>query len=1148
MFPHFRALPKITKEDKQKIYTMVQETLKGETIEETIENINDFIDKINPNYEGDTFVNESDVSKLFVDLNENNFNDLAKSDLSEMYYMLYDVILSAKPTAEVLVLREELGLLKELKLHYVNSSEDSKKAKQNRIIEIYKTMILQEDNIKQIMTPLDHEHIKNDATNIAPPPPPTSLSTFELIQDIMTKYSFLAGLAGVGQEANAFSDYAMGLLADIYYEGVNLGKRGHFDTKVGLTKFDSLDSLEISDVEIHQYVASYNKREPNAKKHITFETVKRLYSKIPITNSLSAIMNAFVDIAKDPYITNVNWEMMSTNVGNMLLRAGVHPFVTMAFMAQPIIREYLDFTSSYESKTKDNQVSNTKDAFRLDKVRRKIISENNAILLGSYKDGGSHRISYIEIFDAMRSKGLWGITQDGEIKKDAFGEKLVNKIVQERNLNELNSSDLFELEKAERSIRSIFDGWFSESFPEAGKTVLDHQLGVIREQIFNPTEEFQRQIFKDFLRFTGWAKKVNTSVKASLHAVNGYGKNPTSALIAYNKVKNTEHHGVINYKSKMKFADGSNKLLGHHFDHLIKSIKVLRANPVLFPEASRYVQSTYNQISIFLEGVSLENEELGDKLDETFMTYVMSDFAPLQITAEQKQQLVETFPKEFGEFRAQHRDKYFILDQLQNIVRNQKAFVGISNKSSDASYTDKMKASFEELLENYPETALKLIQYSFITSGFYSHTLSYHQFIPESFFFKNDFNGHLRNFTAKYKEGVDSNFIENFFLSNVSDNKIVPMVNSGRIKENKTPLGTLQEYQINIGKDGVTPPHYIKTRVSLGDGESRMRILRHVGFNDYTTNPKKPVIKPVYTEFIENKGGVYRLADLKQELAPGINLSFVNSNELDLPKNTLVSSKPEAIAMIRAQYNGSYLTPEILNKLENDKTFKDKTFDKLLNNEVEDQRYLKSNVQSTDTLNIYSTDKNGFNALSNMAKRPFKMNIFGNNIEFNSVEQYYQYSKWDFVEDELGHNEKVTEDILESDNVYDIKKYGRLYKGFKSKEWNQESSRIMKEGIIESFKQNPEALELLLSTGDTNLTHNGQVKPDKWTKEFPKILMEVRDIFKNNKIESINQTIPQNITFKAVENYMIAQHGVFAEEVWDSMTSQQKEQIYKNCI
>jgi hypothetical protein len=48
----------------------------------------------------------------------------------------------------------------------------------------------------------------------------------------------------------------------------------------------------------------------------------------------------------------------------------------------------------------------------------------------------------------------------------------------------------------------------------------------------------------------------------------------------------------------------------------------------------------------------------------------------------------------------------------------------------------------------------------------------------------------------------------------------------------------------------------------------------------------------------------------------------------------------------------------------------------------------------------------------------------------------------------------------------------------------------MKQLLKESFEQNPQALQRLLGTGNSILTHiqdNG-----KWGKEFPRLLMEVR--------------------------------------------------------
>ena len=58
----------------------------------------------------------------------------------------------------------------------------------------------------------------------------------------------------------------------------------------------------------------------------------------------------------------------------------------------------------------------------------------------------------------------------------------------------------------------------------------------------------------------------------------------------------------------------------------------------------------------------------------------------------------------------------------------------------------------------------------------------------------------------------------------------------------------------------------------------------------------------------------------------------------------------------------------------------------------------------------------------------------------------------------------------------------------------------MKELLLESFIQNPKALELLLATGNAELTHTQD--NTKWGRIFPKLLMEVRSELSNSQPET----------------------------------------------
>ena len=173
---------------------------------------------------------------------------------------------------------------------------------------------------------------------------------------------------------------------------------------------------------------------------------------------------------------------------------------------------------------------------------------------------------------------------------------------------------------------------------------------------------------------------------------------------------------------------------------------------------------------------------------------------------------------------------------------------------------------------------------------------------------------------------------------------------------------------------------------------------------------------------------------------------------------------------------------------------------------------------TSDTkINIYAgTNENA--DLSNFADRPFVIdksllnelgidessNIFINR-DFNTVEGAFQGMKLAFVND--------PNDINDADNkLYKLqyatgsmaRNIGRNIKNLDTQAWNANSSKIMKALIKASFSQNPDAAQRLIDTGDATLTHTQD--ESKWSTEFPRILMEVREELKKEKgIESTEQ-------------------------------------------
>lgn len=190
---------------------------------------------------------------------------------------------------------------------------------------------------------------------------------------------------------------------------------------------------------------------------------------------------------------------------------------------------------------------------------------------------------------------------------------------------------------------------------------------------------------------------------------------------------------------------------------------------------------------------------------------------------------------------------------------------------------------------------------------------------------------------------------------------------------------------------------------------------------------------------------------------------------------------------------------------------------------------------SLPKINIYAST--GENAdLSNFAIRPFKFQvqpivsaIYGEK-SFDSVEQAFQWHKGLFAEApaQFGGSGSKTVQIMrqikETKNGAEIEKLGQKYVLVKSRQWDSFSSVLMKDLIKSSFEQNPDALAKLLATGNATLTHIGTEKPNKWTTEFPKLLMEVRQELRNSQSQTIKMSAEVTNLWNSYKDRILAKN------------------------
>lgn len=155
-------------------------------------------------------------------------------------------------------------------------------------------------------------------------------------------------------------------------------------------------------------------------------------------------------------------------------------------------------------------------------------------------------------------------------------------------------------------------------------------------------------------------------------------------------------------------------------------------------------------------------------------------------------------------------------------------------------------------------------------------------------------------------------------------------------------------------------------------------------------------------------------------------------------------------------------------------------------------------AQISNTVNIYAGT--GENAdLSNFAIRPFTHHFNDGSVkDFQSVEQAFQYIKASEFADTRSNDgntrpsgKSIQAEIMDTTTGSQLRSLGRQIKNLNVQAWDRSSSFVMKQLLKESFEQNPQALQILLSTGNATLTHVQD--NSKWGKEFPKLLMEVRE-------------------------------------------------------
>lgn len=647
-------------------------------------------------------------------------------------------------------------------------STEGEEGVQNDLIEVYKSVLTNPEVYNEVMKSIDNDFIKDEINSLKSDESDSFMSSMNPRDDIKLRYSFLGGKAGVGMEANAMTDiWRTGTLKVNSLLGF---KWGNYNKASQSIELDMQYSETLPEEDMAYYSESLGKNE----KHKS--NIRRTLSKIKISDTLGTILNAFVDIAKDPYITKGNWVTSTTNVGNFMVRMGVHPLYVINFLSNPIISRYIQYQQDNEGLF-DNDSG---DMFNKFKVF--IISEylndpkkgGNSLFGSIYSDEYSNIVRDADIEKLVALKDKEGVIKYTKQKKDTDA-RILKKITKEEYDKFLTIADDYHNQIFNPKKLNIFN-----------RTDIQHgefktDLKYFREQVAakEPNLNFAVTLLNEFRTLQQASKGLKTIVDFGKLDVNGIGKDPNGIFQLeglLNEIENNTIEDVNDSEEENTISSFiitgfdsklDNTILSKYYNNLLKVKNILQNNPDMFPLSLESVRNISDGIVNRLGKMYSAKDKLYDTLSKEFKTYIYNDV--LDISDEERKEIYANLHKEAKAFRDSNKDKYFILDKL-TITGNS---IKLKNSEKSEEFERMFTNSWSDLFEDNPKLAEDLVKYSFLSSGFQMNKDQFYSFIPHQYFIDININKRINNF---FLNDNFEDFENKFYLNNLKDNQIVRSV------------------------------------------------------------------------------------------------------------------------------------------------------------------------------------------------------------------------------------------------------------------------------------------------------------------------------------------------------------------------------------
>lgn len=647
--------------------------------------------------------------------------------------------------------------------------EDVRSSIKNEMLDAYMKVLLTKDNTNSLKLSIDNatENVKEVLRDIEGPSSyhPTPFEVYSPTYQEARKAEYTGGKAGIGPFA--------------------LNNAHHILTQ--LTKLSMVRNEFTSTLDIWDIGGIYDTPVAGMKKGGR------------ILDWLSAMINGFVDIAKDPYIVRLNVNSWTYNMVSFLLRTGKGK-QTFYFVAQPILKEMAE------------AVIKTKGKYGIDRTKTPTQLENEAIeyVLDKYDPTKKYRKKYEFINGNENSKA-----NEYQDLFSTYQKENGEYTSRTRELLKLNKEEISNFN--EEQVR-IYYAWkalkpYADSLAnlvkyskvdtkKTGKTFAEQQTYYNGMWAMTEDANFADGEIERFYNETFIAKKTENSIP--------FGTSIFKNLL----LRNTD-----TFLSK---KDIMLSLLGRKNN---ADSKLLNA---LISGMEAQIKSGFFNQFIYQNGIDINGMFTG----KMSMAKRINNF---------KHEILKGNPK-LSRFLNNDGtiNNDFINYLIPNIDYNGLDFIDTSSLlDSDQSQANNLINYWRELLED-PEPKVSqlfkdLVVYAFITSGDNPTMNSFFQYVPNSYKMSIGYTDYIQTKLDELSNGVDQSIVrDDLFLNNWQNDKLVKPVDLYNKKGAKlysislndqsvVPNIIMGERQDKTDKSAIRPSNWIKMMDIDNEGQTKER-------------------------------------------------------------------------------------------------------------------------------------------------------------------------------------------------------------------------------------------------------------------------------------------------------------------------------------